>query len=211
MQKIGYIHLHSSTSCLNIFLTLIIKWFLLDKRKSRENVLIISKGHAAPALYVILAEFGLIEGKELDDIGKINSKLQTHVTKEIPLVGVSSGSLGQGLSIGNGIALASKIDKKDVKVYVVLGDGELDEGQIWEAALTAAHYKLDNIIAIIDRNGKQLTDSTEKIKAKEPLKDKWRSFGWKVIEVKNNKQLLEALLIAEEIKGYPVVIIMKNY
>ena len=209
LKKFDNFHLSSSLSTIDILLAIFAKWFLIDMSQLDDNVLILSKGHSAPAFYIMLAEFGLIEKDELENFGKLGSRLATHAQKGLPLVKVSMGSLGQGLSIANGIALASKMDGEERKIFVILGDGELDEGQTWEAAMTASHYQLDNIIAIVDRNKNQLNGHTEKIKSKEPLKDKWKSFGWIVFEIDGHShyQILDALTRAERMKGKPKVII----
>lgn len=209
LKEFNNFHLSSSLSIIDLLLAIFTKWFLIDQLKPDDNVLILSKGHSALTFYMLLAEFGLIEEDELKNFGKLGSRLTSHVQKGLPLVKVSSGSLGQGLSIANGIALASKIYGEKWKTFVILGDGELDEGQIWEAAMTASHYHLDNIIAIVDRNKNQLNGYTEKIKSKEPLKEKWKSFGWTVFEIDghNHYQILDALTKAERIEGKPKVII----
>ncbi|MHA1594568.1 MAG: transketolase [Candidatus Baldrarchaeia archaeon] len=209
LKPVGNWHLGSSLSVLDILLVLLTKWFILDNAKPDDNVLILSKGHCVPALYVILAEFGFIKDDDLKTFGDLGSKLPTHAKRGVPLVAVSTGSLGQGLSVANGIALASKMDGVRKNVYVILGDGELDEGQIWEAAMTAAHYRLDNVIAIVDRNGSQLNGPTEGIKSKEPLRERWKVFGWEVFEVDGHDhgQILDALMKAERVRGAPKVII----
>lgn len=209
LKKFDNFHLNSSLSTIDILLAIFAKWFFIDMSQLDDDILILSKGHSVPAFYIMLAEFGLIEKYELENFGKLGSRLATHAQKGLPLVKVSMGSLGQGLSIANGIALASKMDSKERKIFVILGDGELDEGQTWEAAMTASHYHLDNIIAIVDRNKNQLNGHTEKIKSKEPLKEKWESFGWIVFEIdgRNCYQILDALIKAERIKGKPKMII----
>jgi len=146
--------------------------------------LILSKGHACPAVYAALAESGYFLKEELLTLRKLGSRLQGHPDMcKLPGLEASTGSLGQGLSIASGIALAQKMDGRFNKVFCIMGDGELNEGQIWEAAMTAAHYRLDNLCGIIDRNGLQIDGNTEGIKSLEPLADKWRAFGWNVIEV----------------------------
>ncbi len=170
---------------------------------------ILSKGHAAPSLYAILAESGYFPIEELMSLRKIGSKLQGHSDYRVPGIEVSAGSLGQGLSIASGIAYDGKLDKKDFRVYVLLGDGECNEGQIWEAAMFASHYKLDNLITIIDRNYLQIDGMTEKVMSLEPFALKWNSFGWHVIEINGNemRDIINALDDANEIKEKPVVII----
>lgn len=171
---------------------------------------ILSKGHAAPVLYAALAECGYFPLAELSTLRKLDSRLQGHTDRLLtPGVEMSSGSLGQGLSFGIGIALAGKLDARDYQVYVLLGDGECDEGQIWEAAMAAAHYKIDNLTAIVDCNQIQLAGRTCDIMNLEPLADKWRSFNWHVLDINGHdiNQILQAAKKAREIKQRPTVII----
>jgi transketolase len=174
---------------------------------------ILSKGHAAPALYATLAEVGYFNVKELDKLRKINSILQGHpVCTYTPGVEASTGSLGHGLSFSNGVALAGKLDKKDYKVYCMMGDGETGEGQVWEAAAVASHYKLDNITAMIDRNYLQIDGNTEDVLKLESVKERWSSFGWHTIEIEghNIEKILEALDQADNTKNKPTVIILNT-
>jgi len=174
---------------------------------------ILSKGHAAPALYAVLAECGYFDDKELKKLREINCMLQGHpACLYVPGVEASTGSLGHGLSFANGIALAGKLDKKDYNVYVMLGDGETDEGQVWEAAASASHYKLDNLTAMIDRNFLQIDGRTEDVMRLESVKDRWSAFGWHVIEIDGHdiRQILEALEKADERKHKPSVIILST-
>lgn len=174
---------------------------------------ILSKGHAVPALYATLAEAGYFSAKELSSLRKIGSMLQGHPDNNVPGIDVSSGSLGQGLSIANGLALAAKLDNRPYKVYALLGDGECDEGQVWEAAILASHYKLNNLTAIIDRNGLQIDGPTEKVLCLEPLAGKWKAFGWHVIEIDGNKieEIIAALDEAKRINGKPTMIIAHTF
>ena len=172
---------------------------------------ILSKGHAAPALYATLAESGYFEVKELKRLREINCMLQGHPACTCaPGVEASTGSLGHGLSFANGVAIAGKLDKKDYQVYVMLGDGETGEGQVWEAAAVAAHYKLDNLTALIDRNFLQIDGKTEDVLRLESVRDRWSSFGWNVIEIDGHKikQILKALKEANAHKRKPTVIIL---
>ncbi|MCJ7571886.1 MAG: transketolase [Candidatus Thermoplasmatota archaeon] len=174
---------------------------------------ILSKGHAAPALYATLAESGYFNVKELGKLRKINSILQGHpVCTSTPGVEASTGSLGHGLSFSNGVALAGKLDKKDYKVYCMMGDGETEEGQVWEAAAVASHYKLDNITAMIDRNYLQIDGNTEDVLKLESVKERWSSFGWHTIEIEghNIKKILEALDQADNTKNKPTMIILNT-
>lgn len=170
---------------------------------------IMSKGHASALLYVTLANCGYFPKEELKTFRKLNSRLQGHVYIDVPGVELSTGSLGQGLSVANGIALGAKIQKANFKVYCLLGDGEIQEGQVWEAAMTASHHKLDNVCAIIDKNQVQENGPVKDIKNEEPLSDKWRSFGWQAIEADGHdfNRLIPALDEFDTIKGKPTVII----
>jgi len=174
---------------------------------------VLSKGHAAPTLYAVLAECGYFDVKELQMLRQINCMLQGHpVCRYIPGVEASTGSLGHGLSFALGIALAGKLDKKDYRVYVMVGDGETDEGQIWEAATSAAHYKLDNLTALIDRNFLQIDGRTEDVMRIESVRDRWSSFGWHVLEVDGHDigQIIDALLTACDQKNQPTMIILNT-
>jgi len=174
---------------------------------------VLSKGHAAPVLYAALAEKGYFPVDELTSLRKINSRLQGHPSmKHLPGVEMSTGSLGQGLSAANGMALAGKLDGRDYRVFALVGDGEVEEGQIWEAAMAAAHYKLDNVIAFLDHNGLQIDGPIEEVMSPEPLADKWRAFGWAVQEIDGHdlRQILAALGKAKFVKGQPSMIIAKT-
>jgi len=171
---------------------------------------ILSKGHAAPLLYSVLAESGYFPVEELMTLRRLDSRMQGHTDRgHTPGVEMSSGTLGQGLSFGVGCALAARIDNRAYRVYVLMGDGECDEGQVWEAAMSASHYGLDNIVAIIDRNRIQLAGWCCDVMNTEPLPEKWRAFGWHVIEVDGHdiSQLTDAFEKAQEIKEKPTAII----
>jgi len=171
---------------------------------------ILSKGHACPVVYAALAKAGYFPREELWTLRKIGSILQGHPDmRRTPGIEASTGTLGQGLSIGEGMALAARLDGKAYRVYVLLGDGELDEGQVWEAAMSASHYRIDNLTAIVDLNSHQLSGPTDKVMSLKPVADKWRAFGWHVIEIDGcqMKQILDSLDEAERIKGKPTVII----
>ena len=174
---------------------------------------ILSKGHAAPTLYAILAELGYFHTDELLYLRQINHMLQGHpVCTHIPGVEASTGSLGHGLSFGNGVALAGYLDKKTYRVYVLLGDGETDEGQIWEAAAAASHYKLDNLCALLDRNYLQIDGNTEDVMKLESIRRRWEAFGWNVIEVNGHNigEIIDALLLASDHKHQPTIIILNT-
>jgi transketolase len=171
---------------------------------------VLSKGHAAPILYAALAECGYFPVEELSTLRKLGSRLQGHTDRTLtPGVEMSAGSLGQGLSYGIGMALAGRLDKLNYQVYVLLGDGECDEGQVWEAAMFAPHHKVDNLTAIVDHNDLQLDGRVCDIMGLEPLADKWRAFNWHVLEINGHDmgEILKALKKAREIKGKPTVII----
>jgi transketolase len=171
---------------------------------------VLSKGHAAPVLYAALAESGYFPRELLYGLRKCDSPLQGHPDMDLlPGVEASTGSLGQGLSIANGMALAGRLDGKDYRVYVLMGDGEVDEGQVWEAAMAAAHYKLDSVTAILDRNRQQIDGWTRDVMSLEPLADKWRAFGWHVLEADGHdiQAILEALEAAQQVKGRPSIVI----
>lgn len=174
---------------------------------------ILSKGHVAPVLYSALAESGYFPTEDLMSLRKIGSKLQGHpVRGKVPGVEMSTGSLGQGLSMSCGIALAGKMDNKDYNTFCLMGDGELQSGQNWEAAMFAHQYGLFNLIAFVDRNRLQITGDTEKAVALDPLPEKWRAFGWNVIIIDghNIRQIIEAINKAKASRKNPTVIIMNT-
>ena len=171
---------------------------------------VLSKGHAAPLLYAAMAECGYFPKEELLTLRKLDCRLQGHPDRtSTPGVEESTGSLGQGLSFGIGVALSARLDSKQFRVYVLLGDGECDEGQVWEAAMAAAHHKLDNLVAIVDHNKQQIDGWNRDVINLEPLDEKWRTFGWHVKEVDghNLAEILVALEEATQVKGQPTVII----
>jgi len=171
---------------------------------------ILSKGHAAPALYVILAELGYFSKENLSTLREIGSILQGHPDmRKTPGVDISTGSLGNGLSIGIGMALSAKLCKKDYHIHVLVGDGECNEGEIWEAAMAAAKYKLDNLTAICDFNRVQLDGPIDKIMPLDSLPEKWNAFNWSVVQINGHKmdEILKALDEANQIKDKPTIII----
>jgi transketolase len=182
------------------------------KWEDRDRFLM-SKGHAAPVWYATLSEAGYFTQETLWTLRKLGSPLQGHPDmQKTPGVEMSSGSLGQGLSVANGIALSGKLDKKNYRVYVLLGDGESQEGQVWEAAMASAHYKLNNLCAILDYNGFQIDGPIEKVMSPLPLSEKWIAFGWNVINIDghNFKEIIEALDKAEDVKNKPTIIIART-
>jgi transketolase len=211
--KAGSGHPGGSLSAVEIVTTLYFKVLRhkpRDPRWSERDRFILSKGHAAPLLYTALAECGYFPKEELFTLRQLDSCLQGHTDCTLtPGVEMSAGTLGQGLSFGIGVALAGRLNSQDYRVYVLLGDGECDEGQVWEAAMAAAHFKLDRLVAIVDNNGLQLDGWNRDIMNLDPLDKKWQAFGWHVIEVDghNFSQLIDAFEQAKRIKGQPTVII----
>lgn len=171
-------HPGGSLSCVDILVAL-----YFEVMKPNFDRFILSKGHAAPTLYAVLAELGYFSLDKLSTLRKNDGYLQGHPSAKISGVEVSSGSLGQGLSIASGLALSMKINEDISRVFVLLGDGECDEGQVWEAAMFASHQRLDNLTCIIDRNKYQIDGKTEEILSLEPFRNKWESFGWYVSEI----------------------------
>ncbi len=174
---------------------------------------ILSKGHAAPVLYAALALTGYFDISLLATLRKVGSPLQGHPSsKLLKGVEVSTGSLGQGLSISNGLAMGLRLQGLPARVYCLLGDGEIQEGQVWEAAMTASHYKVDNLCAIVDNNGLQIDGRCAEVMKLEPLLDKWQAFGWNVVPIDghNMQEILNALDRAEMTKGRPTAIIAKT-
>ncbi len=174
--------------------------------------LVLSKGHCAPGLYSVLAQRGFFPYEELKSLRHIGALLQGHPCIHIPGVDMSSGSLGQGISTACGMALAGKLDNAAYKVYAILGDGEIEEGQVWEAAMFAAHYKLDNLVAIVDNNGLQIDGPITEVCSPEPITDKFAAFGWHVItmDAHDFDSIEAAFNEAETIVGKPVAIVQKS-
>ncbi len=216
IAKAGSGHPGGSLSAVEIVTALY--WKILrhkpsDPRWPDRDRFILSKGHAAPVLYAALAECGYFPLEWLSTLRKTGTCLQGHTDSRLtPGVDMSAGSLGQGLSVGIGMALAARLDKKDYRTYVLLGDGECQEGQVWEAAMFAPNYKLDNLTAIVDYNGLQLDGFTKQIMDLEPFVEKWRSFKWEVLQIDGHdmKQVIEALQKAGRVKGKPMVIVART-
>ena len=182
------------------------------KMEDRDRF-VLSKGHAAPALYATLSERGYFSREELNNLRKTGSMLQGHPDmKKIPGVEMSTGSLGQGFSVACGMAMAAKLDNAPWNVYALLGDGEVQEGIIWEAAMSAAHYKLDNMIAFLDYNGLQIDGDVESVMNINPIEDKFKTFGWNVITIDGHDfdQIFAALDMAKDTVGKPTMIIAKT-
>ncbi len=182
------------------------------KLETRDR-LVLSKGHCSPALYATLAKRGFFEEETLKTFRKIDSNLQGHPDmNKVNGVDMTSGSLGQGLSVANGMALSAKIDKKDYRVYCVVGDGEIEEGQIWEACMTSGHYKLDNLCVVVDNNNLQIDGTVKDVMNIYPIKEKFESFGFTAYEVDGNniEELIGAFEEAKKVKNTPTVIIAKT-
>ena len=179
--------------------------------EERDRV-ILSKGHCSPALYSVLANRGFFKVEDLKTFRKIDSYLQGHPDKnKVPGVDMTTGSLGQGLSIANGIALMGKLQNKNYRVYAILGDGEIEEGQIWEAAMTSNKYKLDNLCVIIDNNNLQIDGSIEEVMSSYPIDEKFKSFGFQIINIDghNIQEIMDAFEVAKNVKNKPTCIIAK--
>ena len=175
--------------------------------------LILSKGHCSPALYSCLANRGYFPIEDLKTFRNINSYLQGHPDKnKIPGVDMTTGSLGQGLSAANGMAIAGKLDKKDYRVYCILGDGEIEEGQIWEAAMASSKYKLDNLCVIVDNNNLQIDGTIEEVMSSYPIDKKFESFGFQIIKIDGHdiEEIIKALEVAKNVKNKPTCIIAKT-
>lgn len=182
------------------------------KDENRDR-LVLSKGHCAPALYSALANRGFFETEELKTLRNIESRLQGHPDmKKIPGVDMTTGSLGQGLSAANGMAIAGKLDNKDYRVYCILGDGEIEEGQIWEAAMASNKYKLDNLCVIVDNNNLQIDGTIEEVMSSYPIDEKFKSFGFQIINIDGHdiEEILKAFEVARNVKGKPTCIIAKT-
>ncbi|HBM79562.1 MAG: transketolase [Clostridiales bacterium] len=209
-------HPGGSLSAVEIITALYFKIMRINPKKPHwedRDRFVLSKGHAAPALYSVLAERGYFPREELLKLRKIGAMLQGHPDmKGTPGIDMSTGSLGQGLSSANGMALAGKLDNKDYRVYVLLGDGELEEGQVWEAAMTSAHYELDNLTAFVDHNKLQIDGPISEVMSPEPVDEKFKAFGWNVISINGHdfEQILDAVNIARNTKGRPTMIVAET-
>ena len=210
-------HPGGSLGCVEFFVTLYNRIMKHDDENDLKDMFILSNGHISPVYYSTLARSGYFDIKELGTFRKINSRLQGHPTNhdDLPGVNISSGSLGQGLSVGLGIALSKKLNNDNSLVYVLTGDGELQEGQNWEAFMYASANKVDNIIVTVDYNGQQIDGSTKDVLDIGNLKLKLESFNWKVLEIENGNSLDEVYEIMSEAKkssmnGNPIVILMKT-
>lgn len=207
-------HPGGSLSCADILTVLYFDEMRVDPKQPKwpeRDRFVLSKGHASPALYAALAEKGFFPVSRLGTFRRVGG-LQGHPHHDVPGVDISTGSLGQGLAAANGMALAGKIDRKDYRVYAIIGDGESQEGEIWEAAMLASKYKLDNLVTFLDRNLLQIDGSTENVMPLEPLAAKWKAFGWHVIEIDGHDfdQIKKALAEAKATKGKPTLILART-
>ena len=188
----------------------------IDEKNPRwedRDRLVLSKGHCSPALYAALAERGFFSKETLKSFRKIDSNLQGHPDlNKVQGVDMTSGSLGQGLSVANGMAISAKMDNKDYRVYVILGDGEIEEGQVWEAAMTANKYKLDNLCVIVDNNNLQIDGTIEEVMSSYPIDEKFKSFGFNVLNIDGNniEEIINAFESAKKTKDKPTCIIAKT-
>ena len=184
-----------------------------NPQQADRDRFVLSKGHAAPVLYATLAEKGFFPKEELLTLRKINSRLQGHPSmKSLPGIDMSTGSLGQGLSVAAGMALAARLDGSDHRVYTILGDGELEEGMVWEGAMFAAHYKLDNLTAFVDFNGLQIDGPVSEVLSPLPIPEKWQAFNWNVIVIDGHdmNEIYDAIQTAKTVKGKPTMIVAKT-
>ncbi|MBR2744257.1 MAG: transketolase [Clostridia bacterium] len=206
-------HPGGSLSCADILTVLYFNQMNINPKKPNDegrDRFVLSKGHCSPALYATLAQKGYFSEKKLNEFRKIDGILQGHPDmNKIPGVDMSSGSLGQGLSVANGMALSSKMGKMGYRVYCLLGDGELEEGQVWEAAMTSSKYKLDNLCVIVDNNGLQIDGDIKDVKNLDDIEGKFEKFGFNVITVNGNKipDLIKAFDKAKTVKGKPTAIV----
>jgi transketolase len=205
-------HIGGDFSVTDILTTLYFKQMNIDPQNPKDpnrDRLILSKGHSVEALYAVLANRGFFPREDLKTVSAYGSKYIGHPTNKVAGIEMNSGSLGHGLSVSVGMALAAKMDGAAYRVYVVMGDGELAEGSVWEGAMAGSHYKLDNLCAVVDRNKLQISGTTEDVMGHENLDDRWSSFGWNVIHAVGNDtdSLNAAFEIAKTVKGQPTVII----
>lgn len=209
-------HPGGSLSATDILTTLYFAEMNVDAKNPQESDrdrFVLSKGHAAPVLYATLAEKGFFPKEELLTLRKIDSRLQGHPSmKNLPGVDMSTGSLGQGLSVASGMALAARLDGSDRRIYTILGDGELEEGMVWEGAMFAAHYKLDNLTAFVDFNGLQIDGPVSEVLSPLPIPEKWQAFNWNVLVIDGHdiNAIYDAIQTAKTVKGKPTMIVAKT-
>jgi len=216
LGQAGSGHTGGSLSAADIVACLYFWEMKLDTRNPRwpdRDRFVLSKGHAAPLLYAVLAEKGFFPREDLAGLRKFGSPLQGHPDmKKVPGVEASTGSLGQGIAWAIGMALAGRLDRKDYRVYALLGDGELQEGMVWEAVMAGAHYRLDNLVAIVDFNGLQIDGRVEDVMSPLPIAAKFGAFGWQAVEIDGHdyRQIMGALNLARETRGRPTAIVART-
>jgi transketolase len=196
-------HIGGSLSCVDILVALYYDVLRIDPQNPQwkdRDFFLLSKGHSIEGYYAVLADRGFFPKEELQNYREFGSRLIAHPTMKVPGIEMNTGALGHGLPIGVGMALAAKMDQKQNRVYVLMGDGELDEGSVWEAAMAGSRFKLDNLVGIVDRNTLQMSGETEKIMSLEPLKEKWESFGWSVKEIDGH----DIRKMVQNFKGIPL-------
>ncbi|MFR1441250.1 MAG: transketolase [Clostridia bacterium] len=209
-------HPGGSLSIADIMTVLYFNQMNIDEKNPKwedRDRLVLSKGHCSPALYSCLANRGFFDVEKLKTFRNINSNLQGHPDmNKVPGVDISSGSLGQGLSCANGMAIAGKMDNKNYRVYCILGDGEIEEGQVWEAAMASNKYKLDNLCVIVDNNNLQIDGTIEEVMSSYPIDEKFKSFGFQVINIDghNIQEIIDAFDVAKNVKDKPTCIIAKT-
>ena len=217
VHNAGSGHPGGSLSAADLVTALYFKEMNIDPKNPKmegRDKFILSKGHAAPAQYAALAERGYFPKEDILQLRKLGSPFQGHPNmKKVPGIEMSTGSLGQGLSVAGGMAMANKLDQNPGRIYVLLGDGELQEGLVWEAAMSAAHYNLDNLTAIVDWNGLQIDGKNEDVMTVTPVDEKFRAFGWNVISIDGHDfaQIFDAFDQARACKGKPTVILAKTH
>lgn len=210
-------HPGGSLSATEIMVTLYFNEMNIDSKDPKNpdrDKFVLSKGHATPVLYACLSEAGFFPKEELLTFRKINSRLQGHPSMlKAPGVEMSTGSLGQGISAAVGMALANKLDKRTSRIYALLGDGELQEGMLWEASMAAAHFKLDNLCAVVDHNGLQIDGKNDDVMTVMPIAEKFKAFGWNVMEIDGHDidAILDAFAKAKAHKGQPTVIVAETH
>lgn len=217
VHNAGSGHPGGSLSATDLVTALYFKEMNIDPKNPKmegRDKFILSKGHAAPAQYAALAERGYFPKEDILQLRKLGSPFQGHPNmKKVPGIEMSTGSLGQGFSVAGGMAMANKLDQNPGRIYVLLGDGELQEGLVWEAAMSAAHYNLDNLTAIVDWNGLQIDGKNEDVMTVTPVDEKFRAFGWNVISIDGHDfaQIFDAFDQARACKGKPTVILAKTH
>lgn len=212
IHRAGTGHIGGDLSVTDILVDLYYKQMNISPEKMTDpdrDRFILSKGHSVEALYAVLADRGFFPKEELETYSQYGSKFIGHPNNKIPGIEVNSGSLGHGLSVAIGMALAARMDGRSYRTYVVMGDGECDEGSVWEGAMAGGHYKLDNLTAFVDRNRLQISGTTEEVMTQDSAEERWADFGWNVLSIPGNdmQAIDDAIDLAKHTKGKPTVII----